>query len=233
MDTRPDTSTALRAVLDAARAPVEDRPMRGELAALAEFRAAVGSNAPRRNPMLVKLATAGAVAALSLTGAAAAAATGLPDQASSTARTVLEGLGITPGAHAVTGPPNGAPGQTRSTPTATAAPTGSDEAASAAKPTSEPTAHGHGQAVSELATTTTLTGRDKGAAISDLASDGKSQAGDEHGRPAQGPRPTPTPAPGGHGDDASDAGADNGAAASGGASTAGAGNATTHRPPRP
>ena len=195
--------------------------MHGELAALAEFRAAVGSDAPRRNPMLVKLATVGAVAALSLTGAAAAAATGLPQQASGTARTVLEGLGVVPGAHAVTDAPDGAPGHNRSTPTAAASGSGTDAApVPAAKPTGEPTAHGHGDAVSELATTTTLTGRDKGAAISDLASGGRSQAGEEHAKPTT--APTPPTNPGSQGE-----------AASGGASTAGSGNAGTHPPQRP
>jgi hypothetical protein len=164
-----------------------------------------------------KIAAASALSALSLVGGGyAVAATGsLPGTAQQTAKDALAQVGVTvPGpadqAAEVTAARGGQPA-----PTATAS----------AAPTTEASAHG--QAVSELATTTELEGVDKGAAISALASDGRSKAG---------ARPTPTATATAQtttaegADETAVDGREKGDEASGGAASAGAGNADSHRP---
>ncbi len=52
--------------------------------------------------------------------------------------------------------------------------------------------NGQGSVISDLTHDPSLDGLPKGPAVSDVASDGKSQAGDEHGRPADGTTTTTT-----------------------------------------
>ena len=204
------------ALLAAAAAPAE-RPVPGEAAALAAYRDAMSATpAPARRPMqsrtTVKLAAASAIGVLSLVGGGyAVAATGsLPGTAQQTAKDALANVGVT-----VPGPADGAAEET--------ATRGAPPPPPRRAPTRGADASDQGDAVSDLATTTDLEGADKGAAVSGLASDGRSKAGS---------RPTPTTTAttaAAEADDEARA-ARPPARASGGASTAGAGNADTHRP---
>ena len=163
-----------------------------------------------------------ALAAMSGAGFAA----GLPGAASSTASTILQGLGVTtPGPNPHSGThSNGAPapGNSVSARATTTRATGSDKgAAIRAAATTNAGTHkpagagdtGKGSQISTLATTTTASGVDKGAAISTAASGGESQAG-QHGG-GQGNPPVSTPNGGGTG---------TGDQASGGHSGSGSGN---------
>ena len=207
------------ALLAAAAAPAE-RPVPGEGAALAAFRdaMAVAPASPRsrmQSPTTVKLAAASAIGVLSLVGSGyAVAATGsLPGTAQQTAKDALARVGVT-----VPGPADAAAEETatREGGGATGTATGAD-AATGTEATTQ------GEVVSDLATTTDLAGADKGAAVSGLASDGRSKAG---------ARPTPTATTTTAAAEAEDAAgsAATGEQASGGRSTAGAGNADPHRP---
>jgi hypothetical protein len=142
-------------------------------------------------------------AAVVLGGASGAAyAAGLPAAASSTARNVLQSLGVTPGAKAHTG--SAAPqthGAAVSTLAGTTAAAGAARGAQIAAAASDgrshagtdngkksakdggdaPTkSHGHGSTISALAHSTSGTAGAKGATISAAASGGKSHAG-QHG----------------------------------------------------
>lgn len=163
-----------------------------------------------------------ALAAMSGAGFAA----GLPGAASSTASTILQGLGVTtPGPNPHSGThSNGAPatGNSVSALATTTSATGADKgAAIRAAATTNAGTHkpagagdtGKGSQISTLATTTTASGVDKGAAISTAASGGESQAG-QHGG-GQGNPPVSTPNGGGTG---------TGDQASGGHSGSGSGN---------
>lgn len=156
---RLSPAARVRAVLDAAAAPVDPAPLPGEVEALRLFRG-VGPASPRpwrthvRSRTTTRLVTGTAVAGLVLVGGGVAAATtGLPGPAADAARAALAKAGIT-----VT--------------------TGSHSSDHPTAPASSPApAASHGASVSELARTTTETGAAKGAAVSDLASGGRARAG--------------------------------------------------------
>lgn len=184
-------------LLSAAAAPSEPGPLPGEGTALAAFRAS--QTTPARRPSMLSSLTsakAGLAAALGagvlLTGGVAAAATGaLPGAAQDTARDMLGNVGITvPGPAEAAGDhpaARGKSGEARTDDDADATveadATVADDATTDATDGAElPEASGKGQAVSEVATSDEYTGADKGAAVSELASEGKSQAGDEHGK---------------------------------------------------
>ena len=173
-----------------------------------------------------KLAAAAALSAMSLVGGGyAVAATGtLPGAAQQVARDALGTVGVT-----VPGPADQAaePTATRGSSAEAKAAAVAKQAEATAEATATTEANAHGKAVSGLATTTTLTGAEKGAAISDLASGGKSRPGEDEVTAAATPTPTTT-ATATEDEDEDDA--TTGDEASGGASTAGSGNAEPRKP---
>ena len=146
-------------------------------------------------PTLKAAAVAATATGALLVGGVAAAATGtLPGAAQDSARTVLSNVGVSvpgPNAHAGTHP-DGTSAHATDDATAPAAAPATTAPAPVPSPAATEAANAHGKAVSDLAHTTTATGAAKGAEISNLASGGKSQAGDEHGKPT--PTTTTTPA---------------------------------------
>lgn len=227
---RETTDARVAALLAAAAAPAE-RPVPGEAEALDAFRLAMCSPAdhPRRRMQsrtTAKLAAAAALSAMSLVGGGyAVAATGtLPGAAQQVARDALGTVGVT-----VPGPADQAAEATATRGSSVEAKAAAEakQAESTAVATATTEANAHGKAVSGLATTTTLTGAEKGAAISDLASGGKSRPGEDEVTAAATPTPTTT-ATATEDEDEDDA--TTGDEASGGASTAGSGNAEPRKP---
>lgn len=227
---RETTDARVAALLAAAAAPAE-RPVPGEAEALDAFRLAMCSPAdhPRRRMQsrtTAKLAAAAALSAMSLVGGGyAVAATGtLPGAAQQVARDALGTVGVT-----VPGPADQAAEATATRGSSVEAKAAAEakQAEATAEATATTEANAHGQAVSGLATTTTLTGAEKGAAISDLASGGKSRPGEDEVTAAATPTPTTT-ATATEDEDEDDA--TTGDEASGGASTAGSGNAEPRKP---
>lgn len=231
---RETTDARVAALLAAAAAPAE-RPVPGEAEALDAFRLAMCSPAdhPRRRMQsrtTAKLAAAAALSAMSLVGGGyAVAATGtLPGAAQQVARDTLGTVGVT-----VPGPADQAAEATATRGSSVEAKAAAEakQAEAAAEATAEATAtteaNAHGKAVSGLATTTTLTGAEKGAAISDLASGGKSRPGEDEVTAAATPTPTTTATAT---EDEDEDEATTGDEASGGASTAGSGNAEPRKP---
>lgn len=227
---RETTDARVAALLAAAAAPAE-RPVPGEAEALDAFRLAMCSPAdhPRRRMQsrtTAKLAAAAALSAMSLVGGGyAVAATGtLPGAAQQVARDALGTVGVT-----VPGPADQAAEATATRGSSVEAKAAAEakQAEATAEATATTEANAHGKAVSGLATTTTLTGAEKGAAISDLASGGKSRPGEDEVTAAATPTPTPT-ATATEDEDEDDA--TTGDEASGGASTAGSGNAEPRKP---
>ncbi len=161
------------ALLEAAAAPVEPGPMKGEAEALAAFVAS--RNAPRRGApvrstlVTAKVAVAAALSGVLLTGGVgAAAASGvLPGAAQDTASDWLSKVGVTVPRAGHRPVHDGGSG-------AGDAVAGDDAGADDAQ--------GKGEVVSEAARDDETSGRGKGATVSELASDGRSRA-DEHGRP--------------------------------------------------
>lgn len=152
--------------------------------------------------MLSTLILAKAIAALSavtVSGSAAAAATGnLPTSLQDKVANVVEHVGVDlPGGHDIDADDGG-----------------------------EPTdSEGKGAEISEIARTTENTGVDKGAEISDAASGGKSRAG-EHGRPESNPAGVDTPGGGAGTADTARDGADDPAGEAGGGRPEAGGPAT-------
>lgn len=227
---RETTDARVAALLAAAAAPAE-RPVPGEAEALDAFRLAMCSPAdhPRRRMQsrtTAKLAAAAALSAMSLVGGGyAVAATGtLPGAAQQVARDALGTVGVT-----VPGPADQAAEATATRGSSVKAKAAAEakQAEATAEATATTEANAHGKAVSGLATTTTLTGAEKGAAISDLASGGKSRPGEDEVTAAATPTPTTT-ATATEDEDEDDA--TTGDEASGGASTAGSGNAEPRKP---
>lgn len=227
---RETTDARVAALLAAAAAPAE-RPVPGEAEALDAFRLAMCSPAdhPRRRMQsrtTAKLAAAAALSAMSLVGGGyAVAATGtLPGAAQQVARDALGTVGVT-----VPGPADQAAEATATRGSSVEAKAAAEakQAEATAEATATTEANAHGKAVSGLATTTTLTGAEKGAAISDLASGGKSRPGEDEVTAAATPTPTTT-ATATEDEDEDDA--TTGDEASGGASTAGSGNAEPRKP---
>ena len=225
---RETTNARVVALLTAAAAPAE-RPVPGEAEALDAFRLAMCSPAdhPRRRMQsrtTAQLAAAAALSAMSLVGGGyAVAATGtLPGAAQQVARDTLGTVGVT-----VPGPADQAaePTATRGSSAEAKAAAEAKQAEATVEATATTEANAHGKAVSGLATTTTLTGAEKGAAISDLASGGKSRPGEDEVTAAATPTPTTTATATEDEDDAT-----TGDEASGGASTAGSGNAEPRKP---
>jgi hypothetical protein len=178
---------------------------------------------PRRKTVLTKakIAAAGLAGALSLTSGLAAA-NALPGAAQSVASDALAKIGVSvpsPNDHAGNHPNvRGKSGDHH------------DSTADANSDNPNKPTDNKGAEISNLARNTDATGADKGAVISNTASDGKSHAGEDHGQPATAGPPASTPAP-----TTTVPGPNNGANAtadqhSGGASSAGAGNADSHRP---
>jgi len=177
-------------LLEAAAAPSEPGPVPGEGEALAAFRASHDSS--RRSSVLssrstVKAAVAAALGSgVLLTGGVAAAATGtLPGAAQDTASEMLGKIGVeVPGPSEASaghadqrGQVEGTEGETTETTDTTSETTTEDESADSQDAKDN---QGKGEEVSELATNDEY----KGAAVSEVASEGKSQAGDEHGKPS-------------------------------------------------
>lgn len=157
------TDPRLAAVLAAAAAPAE-RPVPGEAAALAQFRAVMASPADHQRSSMktrtTKLVAAGALSALTFVGGGVAvAATELPEQAADAATAALAAVGLKAADSATT--------HTKSV-TATEQEAVESEVTEQGPP-ADLTANDHGEAVSELATTTEAEGADKGEAISTLA----------------------------------------------------------------
>jgi len=171
-DRRLDTDAApderVTSLLEAASAPTEPGPVRGELEALAAFRA---SHAPtsRKSPVSALLTSArvtvgAAVGALLLTGGvgAAAASGSLPGAAQDTASEWLSKVGVSVPSARDRSKPHG---DRRDD-------SGEAEAPAGTAPDSR------GEEISGLARDSGASGADKGAAISGLASDGRSRAGE-------------------------------------------------------
>lgn len=190
-DVSDDQVTSL---LQAAAAPTEPGPLPGEEEALAAFRASQTS--PRRPTVMSHRTTARSALAAAVgagvlfTGGIAAAATGtLPGAAQDTARDMLGVVGVE-----VPGPAEQSAGHADQRGASGDAPaedsletgetTTDDDTPDAGESTDATTGHdqGRGDEVSTLARSEELSGREKGAAVSELASQGKSQAGDEHGK---------------------------------------------------
>jgi hypothetical protein len=138
-----------------------------------------------------KLATIGALAgALTLAGGLAAAAA-LPGAADGHANDATTGVTIpSPDDHAGDHPDGrGASNETKTTDPAEAPETedtiGDEPAVDEAdeQETAPDEQDGQGATISSIARDPSLSGREKGAAVSDAASDGKSHAGEEHGKP--------------------------------------------------
>lgn len=185
-DDVPPAYTPVARLLEALRAPAQERELSGESAALAAF-AAVGPQphpAPRTRASVwglrkVKVVVASVVGGLTLTTGLAAAGA-LPGPAQGFAADALSHVGITvpdPNADA-----RGSGGTGR----------GGDVDDSDVPPSTERPAN-HGADVSDKARTTDAEGRDKGAEVSDAASNGKSRAGDS-GAPGAPPDERPGPA---------------------------------------
>lgn len=162
-----DLDEPVRSLLSAAAAPTELGPMPGEAEALAAFRAAQA--APRRSTLLLHLASFKTAIAAALgtgvlltAGVGAAAAGSLPGAAQDTASELLAKVGVT-----VPGADDHSAGN-------------ADERGDSGDAKGSHT--GHGSEVSQFATDTPLKGADKGAAVSELASNGKSNAGEDHGK---------------------------------------------------
>ena len=195
-------------VLDAATAPASPAELAGEAAAVASFRTAgvvvQGSSWTRHLRRRAAVAAVGAFGLASMSGVAAAATGSLPDAAQDAARSALTKVGVDV--------PRGkglatAPGQLKKAEKAEKdaatkdAKVKADKAEKvakdkAAKPEAPPAAkQGQGGTISSIAKDPTLTGAEKGAAVSGAASDGKSQAGEEHGPPSSVPAGPPTSSP--------------------------------------
>ena len=200
-DARPDGHVVR--LLDAAAAPAEPGPQPGEELALAAFRA---SHRTRRismfsNPTRARAAVAATIGAgtLLFSGVGGAAAGVLPDPAQNAASTVLTGLGLdVPRADDRAGTDEATEVETDETSDVEVdddATEQTDEAATESVETEEgdteeaadpagTDANEHGKAVSGVATSTPG-GSDKGATVSEVASEGKSKAGEDHGKPEQ------------------------------------------------
>ncbi|GAC1324658.1 MAG: hypothetical protein NVSMB13_06430 [Mycobacteriales bacterium] len=204
--------------------------MTGEQGALAAYRSfSPAAPIPTRGSRMLariaaaKLAVAATAGGLVLTGSVAAAATGsLPAGVQEKAHDAVAKAGLTipgPNHHAGSHP---------------AVKSSDDHDGSAGE-------QGKGSTISELATTTGETGVEKGEAISSAASGDKSQAGDHSPPTAGGPGAAHDPgatdgsAGAAHSSgekppvDTPSTGVGSAASASNGHSTAGAGNAPTHR----
>lgn len=216
--THPDAR--VRAVLAAAAAPAE-RPVPGEAEALAAFRAVMAADRPRSSMhRTTKLAAAAALSVLTLSaGGYAMASTTLPEQAADQARAALAAVGLVeekssgPSEKAGDHPADAATTQTGGTAPATTA----DSA--------DPAANDHGQAVKAAAQDDAYEGQDKGEYVSGVASS-KASTQRQDGTHASTTRDTA-------GDTAGTESTDGRATAttkSGGASDAGAANATATRP---
>ena len=177
-------------LLEAAAAPSEPGPVPGEDEALTAFRASHDSS--RRSSVLssrstVKAAVAAALGSgVLLTGGVAAAATGaLPGAAQDTASEMLGKIGVeVPGPNEASAGHADQRGQVEDSDGETTETTDTTTEDGSVAPEDAAKNEDKGGLVSKVATKGDYSGVEKGAAVSDVASDGKSQAGDQHGKAA-------------------------------------------------